>query len=216
MTAETARINELRGDPGQLYDELCSITREMLPHFLEARALEFREDAQKELVHDAAVRLVERICRKGELYHFQHIRAVLYREIEHQVYDKAKVRWERSVVLIDPALPCTDRPAHPDDRHALAELLDDEDGRRVVLEIYFARTFSGLIRKLDTFKPRRWIYDNILAVESVYKNTRAMKCQERKRGHPTESRNISPLTRLLMRSFGSTSRIIQGRPLATL
>lgn len=211
MTAETARVNELRSYPEQLYDELSSIARAMLPHFLEARSLGLSDDAQKEIVHDVSTRLIERISRKGDEYYFQHIRAVLYREIEHQVYDKAKVKWERSVVFIDPALPCADRAAPQDDRHALAELLDDEDGRRVVLEIYFSRTFSGLVRKLDTFKPRRWIYDNIQAIESVYKNTRAMKCQERKRGRQNEYPSTSPLTRLLMRSYGPTLPSIRGR-----
>jgi hypothetical protein len=211
MTAETARINELRGDPGQLYVLLYSIAHNMLPQFLYKRGLKFSPEVRTEFEHESVLRLMERIQRRGDEYKIGHIRSVLWKEIKHQIDDKPRKKWEKSVITINDQVQTPENRPVNSDRHALAELLDDEDGRRVVLEIYFARTFSGLIRKLDTFKPRRWIYDNILAVESVYKNTRAMKCQERKRGHPTESRSISPLTRLLMRSYGPMSRIIQGR-----
>lgn len=203
---ETERVNEHRGNDAALYGELIGISRDILPGFLARRGLSWYPEADLEAIaHDATVRLMERMSRRGAAYRIKYIREVVRRELLHQVYDPERVRWGQLGDLLGFDRADDRQPATlEDDRYAFADLLDLPDGKRIILEIYFSRSFKALILRLATFKPKGWIYDHAGAISSVYKNTRAMKCRERKKGHPSGSRDISPLTRILTRPFRST------------
>jgi hypothetical protein len=196
MTKETVLINELRNDPSQLYDALSSIAKSVLSGYTADKKIHLSSASRQEITHDAIARLMERISRKNN-YRLTHVRAMVYAEVRHQIYEKKRVKWESTIVPLPDYLQTKPAEIRRNDRYAFAELLDDEDGRRVVLEIYFSRTFPALCRKLDAFKSRRWIYDNIGAIEAVYKYTRGMKCPERKRERQSGYPSISPLTRIL-------------------
>lgn len=203
---EIGRVNNARDNPDALYGILLHIAEGILPGFLAKRGLGwYPEDDRETIAHDATVRLMERILRRGASYKIKYIRTVVRQELVHQVYDPERVRWGQLGDLLEYDQP-DDRIAPPadDERFAFSDLMDQPDGRRIILEIYFARTFKGLILRLATFKSRGWIYDHVAAISSVYKNTRAMKCRERKRGRPMESPGTSPLTRILTRPFRST------------
>jgi DNA-directed RNA polymerase specialized sigma24 family protein len=211
---ETERVNNARGDESALYRILVEISGQLMPGLLaKLRLAWYPAQEREEITHEAVIRLMERMARRGDEYRIKYIRTVLRRELQHQVYDPERKRWGKFVGMAGLDFP-DDRGGAwlDDDREAFADLLGEPDGQRIILEIYFARTFKGLVLRLAGFKPKSWIYDNVLAIKSVYKNTRAMKCRERKRGRPSESPGISPLTRILTRPFRSTSPSIQGRP----
>ena len=203
---ETDRVNELRGDPSALYGILVEISRDILPGFLSAHGLGwFSAEAQGVIVHDATARLMERIGRRGDGYRIRYIRQVLVRELARQALDKKRARWDQLEDIQGFDRPDEREPqALADDRYDFADLLDEPDGKRIILEIYFARTYKGLVLRLATFKPKGWIYDHAGAISSVYKNTRAMKCRERKKGCLSGSPGISKLTRILTRPFWPT------------
>jgi hypothetical protein len=182
------------------------IAREVLGVFLAKHGLGWYPENDREAVaHDATARLMERIARRGDDYPIRFIRSVLRRELQRQIFDKERVEWGQLGDLAGFDCPDGREPmALADDRDAFADLLDLPDGRRIILEIYFARTFKGLVLRLATFKPQAWIYDHAGDISSVYKNTRAMKCRERKKGRLSGSPGISPLTRVLTRPFRTT------------
>lgn len=194
---ETGRINELRGDPSALYEALRSCALALVPAVVKCR---LPQNRMEEIAHDATARIMERMERNPS-YRIKSVRQVLGYEIRGQVYDRKLVAWESRASPLQDAAISEKSLAEPG---LLSDLLVQPDGQRIVLEIYYAKSFRSLCLRLESVNGMRWLCDNVQAVKSVYDNTRGLKCRERRRGRPSESQDIAPLIRLLMRRSIST------------
>lgn len=212
---ETERVNSLRGDSTALYAELIQISKAMLPAYLGRKGVWLSSQAREEISHDAVSRLTERIRLRGDNYIVGNIRAVLRNEFRRQIYDDKKVAYEQAAVEITGDIEEVRALKEiEDESEYFKELLAEPDGGSIICVIYFAQSFKTVALSIAEIKGKKWVYDHVQAIKSVYDNFRGVKWNGKDGDRaklPSGRKLRQQLTRLSMLQLKPISQNMTGK-----
>lgn len=158
---------------GMLQEEVRTISHILL--HIQARKTkyfkDFTEDAWQTSTSFISIYL------KNPEFKCNSFRNRIYLEVKYQLYNPKQKR-EDAVKYVEltqtneySILP-TDEPE--DVRYVLEDIKDSkpENYNVILFDCYKSKSYKSFILKLDSYLPRRWIYDHAVRLKLLYKNTR--------------------------------------------
>jgi hypothetical protein len=165
---------------GELHKECVAIARNMVEHITWTTKYTMSPDRAMQIAQDGAVNLMEYYLKKRDYVvrffnkRMQHIiREILYSKYGRHANDN---RWEQHNIQLDDEhneIACKEEEEKLDLTYALEDILSEHpDGKRIVIDIYRARTYKSAILTINKYVSKRWIYDRAEKLYRVYKYTR--------------------------------------------
>lgn len=157
--------------------ELVPIAESLIKKLLAKTGSFYDANKLQDMAEVATGRLIELMerNRKNDVpYYVERFSTRLFFDCKKVMFEK-QYRWlSDGAVSIDDLhiLPM----AVPEELYTPEELFDkvleDSRGKRVIVSLFIAPTYKEAILNIEKFKSRSWIYNNAVALKSIYDHTR--------------------------------------------